>query len=61
MCSPLSLFSDPVCMFVLVPEFSSRVLWVISAMSRSNTCLFLLVPGLYFLILCYCMVATWKF
>jgi hypothetical protein len=26
MCSPLSLFSDPVCMFVLVPEFSSRVL-----------------------------------
>ena len=58
MCLPLSLFSDPVCMFIIVPGFSSRVFGVISAMSRSNIHLFLFVPNLYFLILCYCMVAT---
>lgn len=34
-------------------EYSSRVLGVISATSRSNVCLFLFVPDLYFLILHY--------
>ena len=36
MCLQLSLFSDPVCMVVLLPEFSSRALGIISATSRSN-------------------------
>jgi len=35
----LSLFSDLVCVSVLVPGYSSRVLGVISAMSRSYACL----------------------
>ena len=61
MCLPFSLFSDPVRMVELVPGLLSRVPGVISAISRSNICLFLFVPDLYFLILYYCMVATWKF
>ena len=54
MCLLLSLFSDPACMFVLVSGFSSRVLRVISTMSRSRICLFLFVPDLYFFILLLC-------
>ena len=44
MCLSLSLFSDPVCMVVLMNEYSSTLLGVISATSRSNVCLFLFVP-----------------
>ena len=40
MCLSLRLFSDPVCMAVLVSGFSSRVPEVISAMSRLNVSLF---------------------
>ena len=36
LCSSLSLFSDPVCVTVLLLSYSSRVLGVISAMSTSN-------------------------
>jgi len=53
MCLSLSLFSNPVCMVVLMKEYSSTVFVVISGTSRSNVCLFLFVPDLYFLILHY--------
>ena len=55
MCSSLSQFSDPVCVAL---EFSSRMLGVIHAMSKSNVCLFLFVPDIHILILPYYTVAT---
>ena len=58
MCLSLCLFSDLLCMAVLVLEFSSRVLRVISATSRLDVCLFLFVLDLYFLILHYYTVPT---
>jgi len=61
MCLSLSLFSVPVCKAAPVPRFASIVLVVISAKSRSNICLFTFVTELYFLILHYCTVVTWKF
>jgi hypothetical protein len=49
----LSLFSHPVSMAVLVQEFSSRTLGIISAKSTSNVSLLLFVPDLHLLILRY--------